>query len=75
MTEAEMIQKHEYVWELLMHTHDMLIRKFFDAESYEMFDEKIEVLEALNRGEAPCQIEHYYDVLELMPNNPYTIWE
>lgn len=41
--------------------------KFFDVDSENLLDEKIEVLEAINAGKTIAEIPRFYDVLELMP--------
>lgn len=40
------------------------VDRFFDADSEELLDEKIEVLTALKDGKPPDQIPNYYSVLE-----------
>ncbi len=37
--------------------------------SFDMLDDKIEVLEALKSGTPPAEIPKYYDVLENYPKN------
>lgn len=69
MTDREYVEKTEKIFELFLQCDDDLIQRFFDLESDEMLDEKIEVLTALVNGEVPANIPHYYDVLEKMPKN------
>lgn len=46
---------------------DLLIGKFFDVDSEEMLDLKIEVLTQLKNGVPPGDIPEYYSILELYP--------
>ncbi len=73
MTDSEYIQKSEQIFDLFLQVDDDLVRRFFDLESMEMLDEKIEVLTALVNGMVPADIPHYYDVLEKMPKEG--IWD
>ena len=72
--DKETMRKHERVADLLFSVHDELVQKFFDVESDELLDEKIEVLERLATGEAPADIPNYYKVLELYPADG-EIWD
>ena len=45
------------------------VDQFFDVDSNEMLDEKIEVLTALKEGKVIANIPNFYDVLELYPKN------
>ena len=54
---------------------DPLIRRFFDDESEEMLDEKIQVFTDLKNGKAPIDIPNYYKILELYPTDPHLIWD
>ncbi len=67
MTEAE--KKKLKVLDLLFEVNDDVVRQFFDVDSEEMLDEKIEVLTALKNGAVPADIPKYYDVLEFFPKN------
>lgn len=67
------IEKHIKIHELLLNVDDMLVSKFFDLESEELLDEKIDVLTKLSKGIPPKDIENYYKVLELYPKNE--IWD
>ena len=42
---------------------------FFDFESEEMLDEKIEVLTLLKEGKSIGEIPNFYDILENLPKN------
>jgi len=46
---------------------DELVAKFFDLDSEEQLDLKIEVLTQLKNGVPPCDIPEYYSILELYP--------
>jgi len=72
MTEIELMMKKEEIRELLSEVYVPEL-KFFDRDSNEMLDEKIEVLEALKVGKTIGEIPHFYDVLELIPKNG--IWD
>ncbi len=48
---------------------DLLVRKFFDLDSEEMLDKKIEVLTKLKNGVPPADIPDYYSILELYPKD------
>ena len=43
------------------------VDNFFDVDSENMLDEKIEVLTALKKGKPIAEIPKFYDVLELYP--------
>ena len=67
MTEIELIKKKEQIRELLFEVYEPEMR-FFDLESNEMLDEKVEVLEALKAGKTIAEIPNFYAVLELLPD-------
>lgn len=46
---------------------DHLVMKFFDPDSEKNLDVKLEVLQRLNKGTPPGDIEEYYDILENYP--------
>jgi hypothetical protein len=70
MTREEKLMK---VYALLAEVSDVLIDRFFDVDSEELLDEKIEVLTALKNGEPPDQIPYYYSILENF--NPDQHWD
>lgn len=72
MTEKELFMKKEKIRDLLFEVYEPEL-KFFDLDSNEMLDEKIEVLEALKAGKTIKEIPKFYDVLELMPKEG--IWD
>ncbi len=68
MTEQEMIKKSVKMRQLFIEVEfpPMLIQ-FFDLDSDELLDEKIEVLTALKEGKQIADIPNFYDILELYP--------
>lgn len=70
---TENMKKHIRINELLPYTAGRKFIKFFDLNSDEMLDEKIEVLEAVKAGKKISEIPNYYKVLELMPQDG--IWD
>lgn len=64
-------EKYIQVLDLLEQVDDPLVHRFFDMNSEELLDEKIQVLKALVDGTPPTDISNYYDVLELMPKNQH----
>ena len=64
MTREEKLMK---VHALLAEVSDVLVDRFFDADSEELLDEKIEVLTALKDGKQIADIPNFYDILELYP--------
>ena len=71
---AIMQEKMTKIFELLAKVDDALFEQFFDIDSDKMLDEKIEVLTALADGKKPSEIENYYKVLELYPQDG-EIWD
>lgn len=64
-------EKYIQVLDLLEQVDDPLVHRFFDMNSEELLDEKIQVLKALVDGTPPTDIPNYYDVLELMPKDQH----
>ncbi len=60
-------EKKIRIMDLLFEVDDAIFKQFFDIESDEMLDKKIDVLEKLASGVVPAGIPEYYDVLELYP--------
>lgn len=54
---------------------DRLVAKFFDLNSEELLDLKIEVLTKLKNGTAPQDIPEYYQILELYPKDDMDLWD
>lgn len=69
MTANDGHRKKIKIMRLLLEVDNYEIYKFFDDESDEMLDEKIEVLTALKEGKTIAEIPNFYDVLELYPKN------
>lgn len=61
--------------ELLFEVDDLLVHKFFDVDSEELLDEKIEVLTKLKNNITPDKIDTYYKILELYPKDENQIWD
>jgi hypothetical protein len=62
------VQKHLEVMRLLGMVHDYWFNRFFDSDSIERLDDKIEVMTALIEGKCPKDIPLYYDIIfELLP--------
>ncbi|MFQ9429077.1 MAG: hypothetical protein ACLR1M_11030 [Oscillospiraceae bacterium] len=66
-----MEEKYIKITELLEQVSDPLVHRFFDLDSEELLDEKIQVLTALKDGTPPKDIPDYYKVLELMPKDQH----
>lgn len=71
--EKLIIEKQMKIMELMPYALDFFEMKFFDIESVNLLDEKIEVLEAIKEGKTISEIPKFYDVLELMPKDG--IWD
>lgn len=69
-----MNEKTIKIMKLLIEVDNHLIDLFFDLDSDELLDEKIEVLTALKDGVVPADIPNFYKVLELMPDDD-TLWD
>ena len=66
MTDRELIEKKERIMDLLFQVDfPPMFMQFFDLESDELLDEKIEVLESLKDGKQIEDIPTFYDILEL----------
>lgn len=61
------LEKKVKIMELLFRVDDLLVKQFFDEESNENLDKKIEVLTKLSIGVPPADIPEYYDILEKYP--------
>jgi hypothetical protein len=57
-------EKIRKVHVLLTEVSDVLVDRFFDLDSENLLDEKIEVLTALKNGKKPDEIPKYYAILE-----------
>lgn len=66
-----MEDKKGKIIDLLMQINDPVLLEFFDIESNEMLDEKIEILQRCANGESIMEIGLH--ILEKMPENG--IWD
>lgn len=63
------IRRYEAMLKLLDDVDDPMVSRFFDRESFEMIDEKVEVLQSLRDGKFPAGIPNYYKILEKYPRD------
>lgn len=70
MDDKKLIEKYVNVRKLFFEVDfpPMMIQ-FFDLDSDELLDEKIEVLTALKEGKQISEIPNFYDILELYPKD------
>lgn len=73
MSEREKQEKYLKVTELLAYSFGIPEMKYFNAESEELLDEKIEVLTKLKEGLSIEEIPNFYKVLEDLPTDG--IWD
>lgn len=65
--EKRIIEKHLKINDLYPYLFEVpMLANYFDDESDEMLDEKIQVLEALKDGKNISEIPNFYDVFELL---------
>ena len=67
------IDKKLKIMKLLLEVDEPLL-KFFDIESNEMLDKKIEVLLLLKNGKTISEIPNFYNILELYPDES-VLWD
>lgn len=67
--EKEMAIKHARIDDLFIEVDFSPFDRFFDHESDQLLDEKIEVLTALKEGKYISDIPNFYDILELYPKD------
>lgn len=72
--EYEIESKKYQINDLLMEVTFPPFEQFFDSESNQLLDEKIEVLTALKEGKQASDIPNFYDILELYPKDD-THWD
>ncbi len=72
--EYEIESKKYHINDLLMKVTFPPFEQFFDLDSDELLDEKIEVLTALKEGKQISDIPNFYDILELYPKDG-THWD
>lgn len=68
-------QKYFDVINLAYEVFDLLFIRFFDFQSMEMLDEKLEVLKALKNGKRYDEIPNFYKVLENYPTDNSVSWD
>lgn len=73
MSEREIIEKQVKIGELFKYAVGMPEMKYFNLDSDELLDEKIEVLTALKEGKTIEEIPNFYRVLENLPEEG--IWD
>jgi hypothetical protein len=62
-------EKKIKIFELLQYAISFPVFKYFNTDSNELLDEKIEVLEALKEGKTIEEIPNFYKVLEDLPED------
>ncbi len=70
----EIESKKYQINDLLMEVTFPPFEQFFDLESNQLLDEKIEVLTALKEGKQISDIPNFYNILELYPKDG-THWD
>ncbi len=74
--EKELVDKKMKISMLLVNTSDYLVYRFFDEESDEMLDLKLDVLSKLANGKrSEVSNEDYYKILELYPEDESILWD
>lgn len=73
MSEKEKMEKFLKVAELFAYSFDIPEMKYFNLESEELLDEKIEVLTKIKEGKSIEDIPNFYAVLENLPKEG--IWD
>ncbi len=74
--EKELVNKKIKINMLIVNSRDNLVHKFFDDESDEMLDLKIDVLTKLATGKRnEVSNEDYYKILELYPKDESILWD
>lgn len=71
MSEKEKQEKLLKVAELLAYSFGVPEMKYFNVESEELLDEKIEVLTQIKDGKSIEEIPNFYKVLEDLPEGIY----
>ena len=71
MSKEEKLMK---IMRLLSYTIGIPEMVYFDVDSEELLDEKIEVLEQIKDGKKIQDIPHFYEVLEKLPGNG-SLWD
>lgn len=71
MSKEEKLMK---IMRLLSYTIGIPEMVYFDVDSEELLDEKIEVLEQIKDGKKIQDIPHFYEVLEKLPGKG-SLWD
>ena len=67
MSKEKLIQVRNLATEVM--ENDIKVEQFFDLDSEEKLDLKIDVLTRLKNGVPPSEIPEYYSILELLPED------
>ncbi len=74
--EKELVDKKIKISMLVVNSGDNLVYRFFDEESDEMLDLKLDVLTKLANGKrSEVSNEDYYKILELYPKDENILWD
>ena len=74
--EKELVDKKMKISMLVVNSGDDLVYKFFDDESDEMLDLKLDVLTKLATGKRnEVSNEDYYKILESYPKDESILWD
>ena len=74
--EKELVDKKMKISMLVVNSDDNLVYKFFEDESDEMLDLKLDVLTKLANGKCnEVSNEDYYKILELYPKDENILWD
>lgn len=71
MSEKEKQEKFLQIAELLAYSFGVPEMRYFNVESEELLDEKIEVLTQIKAGKPIKEIPNFYKVLEDLPQGIY----
>lgn len=63
----EIFTKKNEIFELVDEIHHPTLLKYFDFESDEMLDKKLDVLRQMKKGKSLDDIDGGWDILELYP--------
>lgn len=74
--EKEIVDKKIKINMLVVACNDYLVHKFFDTDSDEMLDLKIDILTKMSNGKQnEISNKDFYKILELYPKNEDIIWD
>ena len=69
MADKEIMEKQVQIMDLLPYAIGISEMKYFNLDSDELLDEKIEVLTQIKEGKTIGEIPNFYKVLEDLPDN------